>query len=83
MPLDLSDNVRNEQTKATAVYFNTIAGAFFAAGVIAPVAAFVFGVLGSGDRAPTLTLGIGVLIFLLASVAAHFAARRVLRRLRP
>lgn len=75
--------VRNEQAKLTASYLNTVASAFFGAGVVAPLAAAVFGLTGSGKPVSTLTLAIGILIFFLGSVAIHFAARMILKGLKP
>ena len=73
----------NERTKLTATYLNTAAGSLFTAGVVAPIAAAVFGVTGPAGHVPTLTLGLGALIFLCASIALHAAARYVLKGLRP
>ena len=70
--------VRNERTKLTASYLNTAASGFFGAGVIAPLTAAVFGLTGPGSPVSTLTLVIGVLIFFVASVSIHLAARYVL-----
>ena len=73
----------NERTKLTATYLNTAAGSLFTAGVVAPIAAAVFGVTGPAGHVPTLTLGLGALIFLCASIALHAAARYVLKGLKP
>ena len=75
--------VHNERTKLTAAYLNTAAGGLFGAGVVAPIAAAVFGVTGPVGHLPTLTLGLGALIFLCASLALHAAARYVLKGLKP
>jgi hypothetical protein len=75
--------VRNEQAKLTANYLNAAAGSFFAAGVVAPLAAAVFGLTGAGSPVGTLTLAMGAMIFFVVSVALHFAARYVLRGLKP
>ena len=72
----------NERLKLTANYLNTAAGTCFAAGVVAPFAAFTFGFSGGGT-ASTLTFGLGVATFLLASGALHLAARSILKGLRP
>ena len=72
----------NEKVKATAGYLNGIAGGLFAAGVIAPGVAAVFGVTGAFGPVPTLTLAGGIAMFFGASVAVHLAARRVLDRVR-
>jgi hypothetical protein len=52
-----------------------------AAGVIAPLAAALFGV--AAAPVPTLTLGLGVLIFFLVGVGLPVFARFVLKGLRP
>ena len=75
--------VHNEQVKLTAGYLNSAASGFLGAGVIAPVAALAFGVAGPGGPVPPLTLAAAVTIFLAISIAAHVAALRTLRRLRP
>ena len=75
--------VHNEQVKLAASYLNSAATGFFAAGVIAPIVAFAFGFAGLGGPVPTLTLVVGIAIFFVISAAAHLAAQRILRRLRP
>ncbi len=75
--------IDNERIKLTASYVNTMAGAFFTAGVVAPLAAAVFGLAGPGSPVPTLTLAIGVTIFLAVSVGLHLAARFVIKGLKP
>ena len=74
--------VHNEQTKITAAYLNTAASAFFAAGVVAPLAAFIVGVTGPSSSVSMLTLLLGVTIFLAVSIGLHLAARYVLKGLR-
>ena len=66
--------VRNKQTELTASYLNSAAAGFFAAGVIAPLVAFAFGVAAPGGPVPTLTLAAGATIFLAISVVTHIAA---------
>lgn len=56
--------VHNERTKLTSAYLNTAASAFFAAGVVAPLAGAFFGWTGSGSPVSRLTIVIGVTIFL-------------------
>lgn len=73
--------VRQERTKLTASYLNTIAGSLFTAGVAAPIAAAVFGFAGAGARIDALTLVLGSAIFLACSVILHIAARALLERL--
>ena len=72
----------NERAKTTASYLNAAVGTCLGAGVIAPLAARVFGVTGPGGPVPPLTLTLGVLMFLLVSLGLHAAARYVLRGLR-
>jgi membrane protein implicated in regulation of membrane protease activity len=47
------------------------------------MAALTFGVSGPAGPVPALTLAVGATIFLVISIAAHIAARRLLRRLKP
>lgn len=75
--------VHNERTKLTSSYLNTASGAFFAAGVVAPLAAVVFGVTGSSSPVSALTVVFGITTFFLASVTLHLAARYVLKGLKP
>ncbi len=75
--------IHNERTKLTAAYLNTAASSFFGAGVVAPLAAAVFGLAGPGSPVSTLTLGFGILIFLVASIVIHLAARYVFKGLKP
>lgn len=75
--------VHNERTKVTAAYLNSAASAFFGAGVVAPLAAAVFGLTGSGSPVSTLTIVIGVTIFIVVSIGFHLAARYVLKGLKP
>jgi hypothetical protein len=75
--------IHNEQTKLTASYLNTAASGCSGAGVVAPLAAAVFGLTGPGSPVSTLTLGLGILIFLVASIVLHLAARYVLKGLKP
>lgn len=75
--------IHNERAKLTATYLNTAAGGLFGAGFVAPIAAAVFGVAGPAGAVPTLTLGLGALIFLGASLALQVAARYVLKGLKP
>ncbi len=75
--------VHNEQTKVTAGYLNAAASAFFGAGVVAPLAAAVFGLTGPGLPVSTLIIVTGATIFLGVSIGFHLAARYVLRGLKP
>ncbi|TXM70293.1 hypothetical protein [Methylobacterium sp. WL120] len=73
--------VSNERITPSASYLNTAAGGPFTAGVIAPLAATVFGVSAQTSLS-ALTLAVGIANFLLASVALHTCARVVLARLK-
>ena len=53
----------NERLKLTAAYLNAAAASAFTAGVIAPLAATVFGVTGPSGPVAPLTLMVGVAIF--------------------
>lgn len=75
--------IHNERTKVTAAYLNAAASAFFGAGVVAPLAAAVFGLTGPGLPVSTLTIVVGATIFLFASIGFHLAARYVLKGLKP
>lgn len=75
--------VHNERIKLTASYLNTGAGACFAAGVVAPVAAVTFGYTGPSAPVAPLTFLFGVTTFFAASLALHLSARYILRSLRP
>ncbi len=75
--------VRTERVKLTATYLNTAAGGLFTAGVVAPVAAAVFGVTAAGSHIGPLTLLLGVTMFLGCSVGLHALARMVLKGLKP
>ena len=65
--------IHNERTKLTANYLNTAATGFFGAGVVAPLAAAVFGLAGPGSLISTLTLVLGILIFFRGK---HWASHR-------
>ena len=72
--------VRNEQTKLTATYLNGLAITVFAVGGLAPVFSYAFGSI-AGQ--PPWVVAVVAVICLLASVALHLAARRILRDLNP
>ncbi|MDO9428408.1 MAG: hypothetical protein Q7T93_16450 [Methylobacterium sp.] len=75
--------VRTERVKLTATYLNTAAGGLFTTGVVAPLAAAVFGLTGAASGLTALTLGLGTTMFLCASLAMHAAARYVIKGLAP
>jgi hypothetical protein len=73
--------IHNERTKLTANWLDRAGTAAITLGVIAPLAAAVF-----GYGTPTLSerkLAIGIAFWFLAGVALHVVARLLLRRLRP
>ncbi|HEX8165479.1 MAG TPA: amino acid transporter protein [Beijerinckiaceae bacterium] len=70
--------VENEQAKLTATYLNGIAVAIAAVGGIAPGVAFLVQDTGPGAARVTFIS----LVCLSVSGVLHYAARRVLRRLR-
>ncbi len=73
--------IHNERTKLTAAWLNALAGAASAAGVIAPLAAAFYGVASAPANGALLLAG--VTIWLFAGIGLHFAARYVLRNLKP
>jgi len=72
--------IRNERTKITATWINTLAAATVATGVIAPIAAVVFGLPMSGTISRP-AFAIATLVWLLLGIALHLWARRILGRL--
>jgi hypothetical protein len=74
-----SDLVHNERMKYLATLTNTVAAAALAAGVIAPLVAFSYGVTGpiSGAIATAISLG-----WLAVGAILHVAVRAILGRLR-
>jgi hypothetical protein len=73
--------IRNKRIELTAGYVDRMAGACFAAGVVAPAAAAVFGLTGPGTSLSTLTIALGATIFLLISLGLHLMARYLLKGL--
>ena len=72
--------IRNEQTKLSATWLNTMAGGLIAVGTIATVVA-TFSSFERGDPIDW-TLLAGSCIWIPAGVVLHFSARLVLRGLR-
>jgi Na+/melibiose symporter-like transporter len=69
--------IHNERVKLTAIWFNTVAAATIVTGVIAPLAALVFGVPRSAGL--TLPSFVGTtLAWLLFGTILHFVARYLL-----
>jgi hypothetical protein len=72
--------VHNERTKLTATWFNTLASAFVAAGLFAPLAAAIYGLaelrIGTG-----FVLGV-ILVCVTGGLFLHLIGRRFLGSLR-
>ena len=79
----LPSAVRNKRRELTAAWLNTLASSTVTVGVLTPLAARFFGVSGSAGPVPTLTLALGVLIFLAAGMTLHLAARFLLKGFDP
>lgn len=77
----MSDPVLTERVKLGASALNTLATASMTVGVLAPAAAFLYGV-GNPTR-PIWQLGVGGAIWVLFAVGLHYLAQRLLGRLRP
>ena len=73
--------VDNERTKLTANWLDRAGTAAFTIGVIAPLAATMYGYPSPPTSVGNLLLGI--VVWFLLSVSLHFLARLVLKRLRP
>jgi dipeptide/tripeptide permease len=73
--------IHNESTKLTAAWFNTLAAATVVAGVIAPMAALVFGVPTSATIS-TAAFALAAIAWLGLGVVLHVLAKIALRRLR-
>lgn len=73
--------VHNERIKLTASWLNALASAAAAAGVIAPLAAGFYGVANAPASGALLLAGAAIWLFV--GIGLHFAARHVLRNLRP
>jgi hypothetical protein len=73
--------IHNERTKLTATWVNALAVAVVATGVVAPVAAVVFGLptLGTISASTLVPITAG---WLLLGIALHLLARVMLGRLR-
>lgn len=72
--------VHNERTKYLATLVNTVAAATIAAGVIAPLVAFTFGVPGPFSGGFAIAVSV---VWLSTGAALHYAVRIILGRLRP
>jgi hypothetical protein len=73
--------IRNESTTLTATWFNTLAAATIVTGVLAPMAALVFGVSASAAISPAV-FTIAATAWLRLGVVLHVIAKIFLRRLR-
>lgn len=72
--------IDNERAKLTANWLNGLSVATFAVGGLAPLLSTFYGSATSG---PVVTLTVVSVVCVIASVALHFAGRRVLRGLQP
>lgn len=72
----MSKAASNEQLKLLASYLNALAVAFISVGLIGPLFASFYGIVGTGVTA--LTLAGGILVCLLMSAALHIAGRALL-----
>jgi ACR3 family arsenite efflux pump ArsB len=73
--------IDNERTKLTANAFNTIATSCVTVGVVAPLAAVFYNF--GPNAVPVRTVVLGVVIWLVIAIVAHYNARLHLGRLRP
>lgn len=71
--------VHNERTKYLATLINTVAAAAIAAGVIAPLVAYSYGVPGAMTQGLTILVS---LVWLTTGAILHLAVRLILGRLR-
>lgn len=71
--------VGNERTKLTATFLNGVSIAMVAAGAVAPLVAFTYGVQGTAAGPTTALIG---LAWLASGFVLHFVARWLLRGMR-
>jgi hypothetical protein len=69
--------IKNERVKLTATWLNTLAAATIVTGVLAPIAAFVFGLPASGAVSVRSFLFAAV-AWLLSGIILHWVARYML-----
>ena len=69
--------IHNERVRLTATWVNTVAAATIVTGVIAPIAAIVFGLSMSGTLSKTSFL-LATLAWLLLGAILHLTARYIL-----
>jgi hypothetical protein len=69
--------IQNERVKLTATWLNTLAAATIVTGVLAPIAAFVFGLPASGAIS-VRTFLFAAVAWLLSGMILHWVARYVL-----
>jgi hypothetical protein len=75
--------VRNERIKLSASALNTLSTAMITVGVLAPVAAFLYG-LGVPNPAPTIwQLALTATIWVVVGGSLHYGALKLLGRLQP
>jgi|HubBroStandDraft_4_1064222.scaffolds.fasta_scaffold726110_2 hypothetical protein len=73
--------IQNERVKLTATWLNTLAAAAIVTGVLAPIAAIIFGLPASGTLSAKSLLFV-MLAWLLFGITLHWVARYVIGRLR-
>lgn len=73
--------VNNERAKLGATMLNTLATASMTVGVLAPTAAYFYGLNSTGVPVWQLALGLAVWVFVAAGL--HYGAQKLLGRLRP
>lgn len=76
----MSALARNEQRKLLAMVLNSVASSCVTVGILAPLAAFLYTPTWSVTIS-AVTLLVGFVVWLTASVVLHMLARRVLRLL--
>jgi type IV secretory pathway VirB2 component (pilin) len=71
--------IHNERIKLTATWLNTIATAFLAAGLFAPLAAFAYGI--ADWRVGPLATALLIALCIAVGVLLHWSGRIILGRL--
>lgn len=70
--------IRNEQTKLLANALDRASTACFTVGIATPVAGYLYNIGNFRSTAPLVALLAGLFGWILAAVALHFLARRIL-----
>jgi hypothetical protein len=74
--------IHNERWKLTANWLNALASGIIITGVVAPAIAVLFRLQTAVGISPVL-LALSSIVWLLAGIALHLTARRILKRLLP